>query len=168
MMRSNSDLTQSFEPAQQRKDLKINGIRINGVVSLFERQGFDCEVNAELTGMSGARHSFDIVARRDSEIVVVDIVSFRASILDTPASDDEVAEQISIAALRMRVKGWDCGAYQRIIIHLSSHFSDGQRVSEHDPFEHFLNEFDIQVIRSADIQDAGRKIEGMLSAVEMT
>ena len=154
---------------QRKNDALVNGIKVNEIVDIFEQLGYECKVEAELTGMSGARHPFDIIARRDSEIVVIDIVSFRSSILDTPASDDEVAEQVSMAALRMRVKGWDCGAYQRIIIQLSSYFSvtgEENRASKYDPFEQFLKEFDIKMIQSSDVESAAKKLYALVGAVE--
>ncbi|MDG6995154.1 MAG: hypothetical protein JRN52_04450 [Nitrososphaerota archaeon] len=156
-------------PLQRQGDKLVNGIKVNEIVDIFEELGYECRVDAQLTGTSGARHPFDIVARKDSEIVVIDFVSFRSSILDTPASDDEVAEKVSMATLRMRVKGWDCGAYQRIIIHLSSYFSvsgEESRASKFDPFEQFLKEFDIKMIRSADIESAAKKLYALIGAVE--
>ncbi|MCL4518712.1 MAG: hypothetical protein M1587_05890 [Thaumarchaeota archaeon] len=163
-------LESNFSSSRKDTDSIVGGVRVNGIIDLFENLGYECETNTRLTGMSGARHQFDIVARRDTELVVIDVISLRASILDTPASDDEVAEQISMGALRMRVKGWDCGAYQKMIIHLSSYFSTDDNdsgASQHDPFEQFLKDFDIKVIRAADIQSAGKKIQTMLNAVEL-
>ncbi|MDG6998488.1 MAG: hypothetical protein JRN15_05165 [Nitrososphaerota archaeon] len=157
----------SFGSTVTETEKVINGVKVNEIVEIFEDLGYECKLGTELTGVSGARHQFDIVARKDTEIVVIDLVSFRASLLDAPVSDDEVSEQMSIAGLRMRVKGWDCGAYQRIIIHLSSYFSnDSSRVSQYDPFEQFLKEFDIQVIKCTNVHGAAEKLQALIGAVE--
>ena len=151
-----------------KKGQLVNGINVDGIVEIFEDLGYECQVNSEVTGMSGVKHPFDIVAKKDSELVVADIVSFRASILDTPASDSEVLERVQMAGIRIRAKGWDCDAYQSFVICLSSYFSDvNEQGSKYDPFELFLKQNDIKVVRSADIQGASEKIRTLLGMVEL-
>lgn len=155
-------------PLQIDKDQVVNGVKVDEIITIFESLGYECAVNSELEGASGVKHPFDIIARRDSEIVVMDLVSFRSSILDTPASDAEVIERVQIAGIQIRAKAWDCSAYQCLIIYLSSYFSsdDSYRTSPYDPFELFLKQNDIKVVRSADLRGASEKIRTILGAVE--
>ncbi len=146
----------------------VNGINVDGIVEIFEDLGYECQVNFDVTGMSGAKHPFDIVAKKDSELVVADIVSFRASILDTPASDEEILERVQMAGIQIRAKGWDCDAYQSFVICLSSYFSDvNEQASKYDPFELFLKQNDIKIVRSADIRGASEQIRTLLGTVEL-
>lgn len=147
----------------------VNGIKVDEIVNIFEDLGYECNVNSELQGASGVKHPFDIIARRDSEIIVTEVVSFRASILDTPASDSEVVERLQIAGIQVRAKAWDCGAYECLIVYLSSYFSDGdsQHTSKYDPFELFLRQNDIKVVRSATMQRAAQRLRALLGEVEL-
>ncbi len=146
----------------------VNGINVDGIVEIFEDLGYECEVNSEIKGTSGVKHPFDIIAKKDSELVVADIVSFRSSILDTPASDAEVLERVQIGGIQIRAKGWDCGAYQSFVICLSSYFSDvSESGSKYDPFELFLKQNDIKMIRSSNIQGASEKLKALFDTIEM-
>ena len=167
-MIANAKASSTF--ASHRREIVhlVKGIKVDEIVDIFERLGYECKVDSELDGRSGAKHPFDIIARRDSEIIVIDIVSFRASILDTPASDAEVSEQLQVAGIKIRAKGWDCEAYQRFIIYLSSYFSSGEvcNTSQYDPFELFLKQNDIKIVKSVDVRGAAEKLHAMLNAVE--
>ena len=151
------------------KDLLVNGIRVNEIVKAFESLGYQCEVNTKLKGTSGTEHPFDIVSRKDSEIVVVDIVTFRASILDTPASDAQVLERLQMAGIQIRAKAWDCGTYQSVIIYLSSYFTNSDNsvlTGKYDPFELFLKQNNIKIVRSTDVRGAAKKLRAHLASVE--
>lgn len=152
------------------KDQLVDGIKVDEIIDIFESLGYECKVNSELKGASGVKHPFDIIARRDTEIIVLDIVSFRSSVLDTPASDSEVIERIQIAGIKIRAKGWDCGAYQCVIIYLSSYFSNGDgsdHSSKYDPFTLFLKQNDIKIVKSANIRGAGDRLRALFSGVEL-
>ena len=118
-------MSSTFASSQPVKGQLVNGVNVDEIIEIFWSLGYECRVNSQLAGASGVKHPFDIIARRDSEIIVMDLVSFRASILDTPASDAEVVERIQIAGIQIRAKAWDCGAYQCLVIYLSSYFSVG-------------------------------------------
>lgn len=151
-----------------RRDQIVNGVKVKEIVEIFETLGYECKVNSELVGASGVKHPFDIVAKRDSEMVVLDIVSLRASILDTPASDVEVTEKLQIAGIAMRAKAWDCGVYQRFIVYLSSYlaFNEGVQGSKYDPYELFLQQSNIQIVKSTDARTAAEKLQNLLGAEE--
>lgn len=154
--------------ARLEKGQLVSGINVDGIVEIFENLGYECKVKSEVQGKSGVKHPFDIIAKRDSELIVADVVSFRSSILDTPASDVEVLEQVQKAGIQIRVKGWDCGSYQSFVICLSSYFSEvaSDSGSKYDPFELFLMQNDIKVVRSADIKRASEKLKALLDSVE--
>ena len=158
----------SFSSLRLEKGQLVNGINVDGIVEIFEDLGYECQVNSAVQGTSGVKHPFDIVAKKDSELVVADIVSFRSSILDTPASDAEVMERVQIGGIQIRAKGFDCGAYQSFVICLSSYFSDAgsDSGSRYDPFELFLKQNDIKMVRSANIQGASEKLKALLGTVE--
>jgi hypothetical protein len=166
-MLSNRTITRS-PSAFTTKDVVVNGIRVNELVEVFEALGYECKVGTRLTGTSGVEHDFDIIATMGSEIVVIDMIVFRASILDTPASDFEISDILANEAVRMRVKSWDCKPYARIIIHLSSYLCNSENgvSNRHDPLQRFLNEFEINLIQAADIPAAAKKLQVLLSQVE--
>ena len=166
---TDSMLARPVCPSILVKDMEVNGVRVNEIVEIFETLGYECNVGAELTGESGARHPFDIVAKKGAEVVVVDLMIFRSSILDTPASDFEIHEQLSKSAIYMRIKSWDCRPSDRVIVHLSSYLcNDGQELTEHDPVRTFLSEYDIKLISSANMQQAAKKLESIFCEVEVT
>ena len=145
----------------------VNGVNVTKLVEVFEDLGFECEVGGELTGMSGISHPFDIIARNDAEVLVLDLMVFRSTILDTPASDHEVSQQLWKTAVTMRIKSWDSKPTQSMILHLSSYLhNEDQGLSEHDPLRGFLNQFEIKLIRSADMQHAADKLRTFLAEVE--
>ena len=168
-MNEHASLNSNLVSSPTEKDQIVNGVNVGQIVEIFESLGYECKVNSELHGTSGVKHPFDIIARRDAEIIVTEVVSFRASILDTPASDSEVIERIQIAGIQVRAKAWDCGAYQCLIVYLSSYFSDldSQHTSKYDPFELFLRQNDIKVVRSATMQGAAEKLRALLGEVEL-
>lgn len=151
-------------------DQTVNGIKVNEIVDIFQNLGYECEVNSELVGTSGVKHPFDIIAKRDSEIVVADIVTLRASILDSPASDVEVTERLQIAGIAMRAKAWDCGVYQRFVIYLSSYLGsdESERASKYDPYELFLQQSNIEMVKSSDVSHAAEKIRNLLTSTLTT
>ena len=154
----------------KKKDLVVNGIKVNDIVEVFDSLGFKCRVGEKLVGTSGVEHDFDIIATLGLETAVIDLVIFRASILDTPASDYEISDLLSNEAVRMRVKSWDCRPYAKIIIHLSSYLSpsadDIMLGNTHDPLQRFLNEFEINLIQAPNIPAAAKKLHTLLSQVE--
>ena len=163
-------MSSTFASSQPVKGQLVNGVNVDEIMEIFWSLGYECRVNSELAGASGVKHPFDIIARRDSEIIVMDLVSFRASILDTPASDAEVVERIQIAGIQIRAKAWDCGAYQCLVIYLSSYFSVGgytDNSSQYDPFELFLKQNDIKIVKSSDIRGAAEKLRALLASVEL-
>jgi exonuclease V gamma subunit len=154
----------------QREDVLLKGIKVNEILDFFSSLGYTCQADGEIRGKSGARHHFDIIASKDSEIIVIDIVSFRTSILDTPASDLELAEQSTNAALQMRVKGWDCGVYQMVLLQLSSTYCgspDEERRNQYDPFEQFLKESNITMVCSGDVETAAKRIKSIINNAEI-
>lgn len=167
-MHANTAMNPTFLSPRTEKNLLVNGFKVDEIVEIYESLGYECKVNSELQGASGIKHSFDIIATKDSEVIVTDIVSFRSSILDTPASDAEVAERLQIAGIQIRAKAFDCGAYQCLIVFLSSYFSGGESYlkSEFDPFELFLKQNDIKVVQSANVRGASEKLRTLFGSVE--
>lgn len=152
------------------KDQLVCGVNVDEIVKIFENLGYECKVNWELQGQSGVMHPFDIIAQRGSEAIVLDLVSFRASLLDTPASDAEVIEQLQISGIQIRAKGWDCGVYQSFVVYLTSHLSassDEILASRYDPFGLFLKQNNITIIRSENIRDVADKLQTMFDKVEL-
>ncbi len=169
-MNANTRAIETFESSKLEENQLVNGINVDAIVKIFAGLGYECEVNSELQGQSGVKHPFHIIAQRDSEVIVLDIVSFRSSLLDTPASDAEVVERLQMAGIQIRAKGWDCGVYQSFIVYLSSHFSiSSTEVStgRYDPFDLFLKQSDISVIKSANMRDAADKLRTMFDKVEL-
>ena len=146
----------------------VNSLNVDEIVGIMENLGYECKVGSKLRGTSGIEHPFDLIAKKDNEIIVADIVSFRVSILDAPANDAEVIERIQIAGIKIRAKGWDCGAYQSFIIYLCSHLSasDSYPTSKFDPFQLFLKQNNIKIVRSADMTEAARKLNDALTGAE--
>lgn len=155
----------TFASARIEGNQIVNGVKVNEIIDIFQNLGYECEVNSELVGTSGVKHPFDIIAKRDSELIVADIMSSRASILDTPASDVEVIEKLQLAGIAMRAKAWDCGVYQRFIIYLSSYLAldESEHVSKYDPYELFLQQSNIEMIRSTDVSHAAEKLRNLLT-----
>jgi hypothetical protein len=160
-------------PCGQRteKDVIVNGYNVRGILDLFGNLGYICETNTTLQGKSGATHRFDIVAKRDSEMLVMDILAFRSSILDTGASKDESEERIWVAAVQMRAKGFDCQIYHSIILHLSSFLPgledhDSSSKENHERLEKLLRDLNIQLVRSSDIAGASKGLTSLLCSVE--
>ena len=161
---------ETFETSRLEENQLVNGINVEAIVKIFENLGYECKVNEKLQGQSGVKHPFHIIAQRDSEVIVLDIVSFRASVLDTPASDAEVTERLQLAGIQIRAKGWDCGVYQSFIVYLSSHFSvssDEISTGRYDPFDLFLKQNDIKVIQSDNMRDAADKLQVMFDKMEL-
>lgn len=154
--------------AKPKKDAVVNGINLSELVDLFESLDYDCETNSELRGISGMRHQFDIVARKGQEIIVIDIVSYRSSLLDTCASDDESAEQILTSAVQMRAKGWDSQVYQSIIIHLCSSGMEAERDLSYagEPLAKILRQINIELIRTPDMRNGLEQLTNVLRTVE--
>ncbi len=166
-------LASTIRPCSQRteKDVIVNGFNVRGILDLFGSLGYLCETNSTLQGESGATHRFDIVAKKDSETLVMDILAFRSSILDTGASKDESEEQIWAAAVQMRAKGFDCQIYHSIILHLSSVLPgledhDSTSKESHLALEKLLRDLNIQLIRSSDIAGASKALTSLLCSVE--
>ena len=166
-MNTTMKMNPTLVSSHMQGDQFVSGVKVNEVVEVFQGLGYECEVNSELVGTSGVKHPFDIVAKRDGEIIVADLVSFRTSILDTPLSDMEVTEKLQLAGITMRAKAWDCGVYQRFIIYLSSHLSiESDRKSKFDPYELFLQQSNINIVQSADASHAAEKLRTHLGTVE--
>lgn len=155
----------------REKGKSVHGTHVDEILQVFESLGYEVSINSKLEGTTGVEHPFDIIARRDSETIVVDLISFRASILDTPASDVEVVAQIQLAGIQIRAKGWDCKVYESFIVYLSSCLSasdaNGLLVGEHDPFELFLKQNHISTVRSANIKEAAERLRTHLSPAEV-
>lgn len=157
-------ISKEASKAALERPLLVNGLDVSKVVDAFEDRGYVCQVGSELIGSSGIHQPFDIIASKGAEIVVIDLMSFRSSILDTPASDYEISAELWKCALTMRIKSWDCGLPQSIILHLSSYLCNGEQVLvEHDPLLGFLSQFNIKLFSSADMQQAAKKLEMFLS-----
>lgn len=155
---------------------KVDGIDVSEILELFSILGYDCEIDAMVTGLSGTKHHFDIVARKGPEVLVIDIVAFRRSLLDTIASDEESDEQILLTAVQMRAMAWDCQAYHAIILHLNSSLSreEGKTIIENkislqediNDVSNILRRMKIELIRSSDIHGVIPKFKRMLCATE--
>lgn len=165
---SNVVLNPAFVSSKLKKGQHVNGLNVDKIVEIMENLGYECKVGSKLRGTSGIEHPFDFIATRNNEIIVADIVSFRASILDAPTNDSEVIERIQLAGIQIRAKGWDCGAYQSFIIYLSSYFSagDGYPTSKYDPFELFLKQNNIKVVKSVNMTEAANKLRDALTVEE--
>lgn len=164
---SNATLNTEFVSSELKKGQLVNGLNVDEIVDIMENLGYECKVGSKLKGTSGVEHPFDLIATKGDEIIVVDVVSFRSSILDAPANDAEVVERIQFAGIEIRAKGWDCGAYQSFVINLSSYFGgESYPASKHDPFELFLEQNNIKIIRSANMTEAARKLGDSLTLVE--
>ncbi len=151
------------------RPLVVNGVNVTEIVDLFETLGYECQVGAELVGASGVAHPFDIIAKKGVEFIVMDLMAFRSSILDTPSSDYEISDMLTKSVLLMRIKSWDCKPTQRIILHLSSYLcNEDQELSQHDPVRGFLSQFDIKLIKSANMEQATRKLKSFLCEVEIS
>lgn len=154
--------------SQRNTDATVNGVRVNEIVDILENLGYSCNIDAEVIGESGFEHRFDIVAEKDSEVIVFDIVSCRASMLDV-LSDDEVSEQISLELLRMRAKSLDCRPSLSVVVHLSSYFlgSEESVPSKYDPIQQLSAEFNIRIVRSPDAQGAVKELSRIMTSKEV-
>lgn len=147
----------TFREGAKDEERLDNGINVTGISELFRSLGYDCEIDSKLLGTSGTRHQFDIVAKRGSEIVVIDFVTFRNSLLDAPMSEQESQDKVLEAAIRMHVKGWDCQAYHTIIAHFSSSLQDenqGDMAKDvtRRQFAQALRDLKVELIESPDIK----------------
>jgi hypothetical protein len=114
----------SLEMSPRRQgDSIVNGVRANEMVSLLEDLGYTCELNVEVAGMSGARHSFDILAQRDTTRLAVDFIQCRVSILDSAPSKRLAQEAAEDAAVKMVAKSFDCACESSFVVCLSSYLS---------------------------------------------
>lgn len=175
-MKTSTKSTQTITTFQRVESEIVNGIDIREIIELFSTLGYDCEIDCMITGTSGTKHHFDILARKGSEIIVMNIVAFRRSLLDTIASDEESNEQILVAAVQMRTMAWDCQAYHAVILHLNSSLSgeDAQRENEISPKEdgtleltRVLRQMKIELVRSPDIDGVIPKLNKLLCAKEV-
>ena len=154
---------------KDQRDLVVSGLRVNEIVSFFEGElGYACEINADIAGESGAIHHFDIIANKDCERIVIDIVQLRSSILDSFASEVDAQEELVRKVVEMRAKSWDCKIDFSVVLRVTSFLSlDTQGNDASNEFQLFLQEQNIEVVEAPDIKTATVKIKESLNAVEV-
>ncbi len=85
-------------------EAKVYGVGLKPMSNILESHGFSSSLKSSLRGISGAIQNFDIVARKDSLTIVIDVL---------PSADKKKCE---MALINMRAKTWDCAPELAIAI----------------------------------------------------
>ncbi len=73
---ANYEKLPSFELTERVQDLspkKLESGTLTQVETLFKQNGYTVELNAKINGKSGAQQSFDLIAKKDKKLIVLDI-----------------------------------------------------------------------------------------------
>ena len=172
-MKSNIETSATVVLVSKVGNSVVNGIDVSEIVELFSSLGYECEINARIVGTSGMEHHFDILARRGTESIVIDMLAYRKSLLDTIATEEESVEQIWSTAVQMRAKAWDCKLYYTIILHLTSNLSaeENDVISPSEDYNAMLRDdlgrMRIDLIQSSNIQGVVPRLKSMLYRTEV-
>jgi hypothetical protein len=157
-----------------RKDSVLRGINISEILTLLEDEHeCHCTVNARLIGVSGANHTFDVVAKKGFDSISLSFIQERVSLLDSQVAAQESEENLMIEAIRLGAKAMDCGSNLSFIVHLSSYLpstsitpgEDGSQEREKGLLD-VLGRFNIKLIEAPDVPTATRKMREVLNTVD--
>lgn|SRR5487761_19605 len=77
-------------------DSSVYGVKLSPMNCILKKHGFSSVTNGTLRGISGATQAFDIIARKGSETIAVDVLP----------SGDRMKSEMKL--INMRAKIWDC------------------------------------------------------------